>query len=420
SSNNVWDPAPIQAARLGLGDEAYLGMRMMLQRYQHYPNGRTTNSNGEFEYMGVHLSAMNESLLQSYNDKIRVFPALPTETNFVSKFTLLASGGFLVSSEKAANEIKYVGIKSLNGKPATVVNPWGTQAVQVRRMSDNVVITTTSSSEFTFNTSAGAVYVVERTAKPFANFEHTQLTGTANQDVKSLSGTNSKLGLDANGGRATITTFFEDSNYGGAAKTLATGSYTTAQLTAAGIPNNWVSSVKVPLGYTVTIYDNDNFTGTQWSFTADTDFPSSTNPNANDKMSSVVIVGGSGGGGSVVKYEAENGVRTGAVGIYNDTSASGGQATDHYSNIGDSVSVANVQAGSKLVIGYCTANNPGRLSLYINGVDSGNVTFPSTSSWNTTYSTVTVTVPIPAGATIKLQRDSGDDGANIDYVGVQN
>ncbi|MFF2093094.1 carbohydrate-binding domain-containing protein [Paenibacillus sp. NPDC058174] len=424
TSNNVWDPAPIQAARLGLGNEAYLGMKMMLQRYQQYPNGRTTNSNGEFEYMGVHLLAMNESLLQSYNDKIRVFPALPTETNFVSKFTLLASGGFLVSSEKAANEIKYVGIKSLYGKPATVINPWGTQAVQVRRTSDNTVVSTSSSAEFTFNTTAGAVYVVERTAKPFSSFEHTQLTATANQGVKALSGTNSKLGLDANGGRVTITTFYEDSNYSGTARTLAPGSYTTAQLAAAGIPDNWVSSIRVPLGYTVTIYDNDNFTGTQWIFTADTDFPSSTNPNANDKMSSVVISSGNGGGGgnggnTGVKYEAENGTRTGTVGIYDDAAASNGKATDHFSNVGDSVSIANVQAGSKLVIGYCTANNPGRLSLYINGVDSGNITFPSTSTWNTTYSTATVTVAIPAGATIKLQLDSGDSGANIDYITVE-
>ena len=41
-------------------------------------------------------------------------------------------GGFLVSSEREGGETKYVGIKSLNGSPAKIVNPWGTQPVQVR------------------------------------------------------------------------------------------------------------------------------------------------------------------------------------------------------------------------------------------------------------------------------------------------
>jgi alpha-L-fucosidase 2 len=191
---NIWACDHIQAARLGMGDNCYNGMKLMLQNYQNYPNGRTSNTNGEFECIGLHLSAINEALLQSYNDKIRVFPALPSDTNFVSKFTLLAKGGFLVSSEKEANEIKYVGIKSLYGNQATIVNPWGTQQVQVRRVSDNAIVLTTSSSEFNVGTSANEIYVVERTAKPLSGYSYEQLTGTANQGVKSLSGTNSSLG----------------------------------------------------------------------------------------------------------------------------------------------------------------------------------------------------------------------------------
>ncbi len=190
----IWDPGAIQAARLGRGDDAYYGMRTMLQRYQSYPNGRTNDTNGEFEYLGVHLSAINESLLQSYNDKIRVFPAIPGEASFNSKFTLLASGGFLVSSEREGGEIKYAGLKSLYGNPATVVNPWGTQQVRVRRAADNAVVMTGSGSELSFATSAGAVYIVERTAKPLSSYTFQQLTGTPNQGAKALNGTNCRLG----------------------------------------------------------------------------------------------------------------------------------------------------------------------------------------------------------------------------------
>jgi hypothetical protein len=192
---NVWANDAVQAARLGLGDQAYQGMKTMLQKYQNYPNGMTNNTNGVFEYLGVHLSALNESLLQSYNDKIRVFPAVPADSTFVGKFTLLAKDGFLVSSEREAGEIKYVGLKSLYGKQATVVNPWGTQQVRVRRTSDNAIITTSSAAEITFATAANTVYVVERTAKPLSSYSSTRLTGTANQGVKTLRNTASTLGL---------------------------------------------------------------------------------------------------------------------------------------------------------------------------------------------------------------------------------
>ena len=192
---NVWANDAVQAARLGLGDQAYQGMRTMLQKYQNHPNGLTDNDNGVFEYLGVHLSVMNEALMQSYNDKIRVFPAVPGDSGFVGKFTLLAKDGFLVSSEREAGEIKYVGLKSLYGNQARVVNPWGTQQVQVRRASDNAIVASGASGEISFGTSANTAYIVERAAKPFSGYSATTLTGTANQDVKSLRNTASTLGI---------------------------------------------------------------------------------------------------------------------------------------------------------------------------------------------------------------------------------
>jgi len=191
---NIWANDAVQAARLGLGDAAYAGMKTMLNKYQAYPNGMTDNDNGVFEYLGVHLCAMNESLLQSYDGKIRVFPAIPNDPAFINKFTLLAKGGFLVSSERENNEIKYVGIKSLYGQTAVVENPWGTQPVQVRRASDNAILATSSSSEVGFATAANTIYVVERTAKPLSSYTYEQLTGTANQSAKVLAATRCSLG----------------------------------------------------------------------------------------------------------------------------------------------------------------------------------------------------------------------------------
>jgi alpha-L-fucosidase 2 len=276
--SNVWANDAAQAARLGLGDQAYKGMKFMLKQYQNYPNGLTNNTNGVFEYLGIHLVAMNESMMQSYDDKIRVFPAVPSIGGFVGRFTLLAKDGFLVSSEREGGEIKYVGLRSLYGKQARVVNPWGTQQVQVRRTSDDAIITTSSAAEMIFATAANINYVVERTTKPLSSYPATTLAGTQNNGVKSLSGTGSTLGKAGAGGP----TFYSKINYGGTAVQLGAGDYDIARLQAAGIANDSVSSIRVPSGYTITAYADGDFSGRSWTFSAD-------NPNLNNTGSSDTI-----------------------------------------------------------------------------------------------------------------------------------
>jgi len=87
-------------------------------------------------------------------------------------------------------------------------------------------------------------------------------------------------------------TFYQDYNYAGAAsQALAAGSYTTAQLAAQGVVNDWASSVRVPSGYTVTLYQNDNFSGTSWTVTSDTPNFGALSPSANDQVSSVIVRG---------------------------------------------------------------------------------------------------------------------------------
>ncbi|MBC8060048.1 MAG: glycoside hydrolase family 16 protein [Clostridiaceae bacterium] len=80
--------------------------------------------------------------------------------------------------------------------------------------------------------------------------------------------------------------FYKDINYGGTAVTLQKGNYTQAQMSAAGLPNDWMSSLKVPSGWIVDVYQNDNFTGTKWTYTASSLWVGSA---VNDQMSSVKI-----------------------------------------------------------------------------------------------------------------------------------
>ncbi|HOD15589.1 MAG TPA: hypothetical protein PKI31_12750, partial [Spirochaetota bacterium] len=67
---------------------------------------------------------------------------------------------------------------------------------------------------------------------------------------------------------------------------LAEGTYTTAQLVAAGISDNNITSIKVPFGYKVTMYDNDGFTGTTWVKTSSDRF---IDGEGHDEVSSLKI-----------------------------------------------------------------------------------------------------------------------------------
>jgi Right handed beta helix region len=91
-------------------------------------------------------------------------------------------------------------------------------------------------------------------------------------------------------GGSTGVTFYQNSNYGGAAsQVLPVGTYTLSQLAARGMPNDWASSVRVPAGRTVIMYSDDNFSGTSWTRTSDTPDFSTLSPNANDVVSSVKV-----------------------------------------------------------------------------------------------------------------------------------
>lgn len=67
-----------------------------------------------------------------------------------------------------------------------------------------------------------------------------------------------------------IAIFYKDCNYTGAfAVGLNAGSYTKAQLTAKGITDKDISSIKITPGYEVVLYKNDNLSGASAGYTAD-------------------------------------------------------------------------------------------------------------------------------------------------------
>ena len=176
---NIWTVTAIQAARLGLGDEATDIMKGMIQAKQNHINGICDDTNGKFEANGIHVGTINEMYLQSYNNQIRVFAGVPSDSNFKGKFTLLAKGGHLVTSEYENGSVKYIGIKSQLGGDAVVISPWADESVKVNGEPAAVV-----DGKITIPTQAGEVYTIERDSDPLSAYTKIQLTGTANMNEK--------------------------------------------------------------------------------------------------------------------------------------------------------------------------------------------------------------------------------------------
>lgn len=66
-----------------------------------------------------------------------------------------------------------------------------------------------------------------------------------------------------------VVTVYQDCNYGGTAVGLPLGDYTMTQLASRGVPNDWISSLKVSAGYEIVVYQNENFAGASQTFRAD-------------------------------------------------------------------------------------------------------------------------------------------------------
>jgi len=152
-----WDPLPIVLARLGLRDELSQVLDMWPDRWQFFVNGfghygprdlspadtalphgmmmvRDAAGDAKFpfpaspfrhmgmEAMSVLACAMNESLLQSHDGVIRVAPAIPRDHR--ARFTLHATGGFVVSSEIEQGAPQWIHVAAPFANTCRIENPW--------------------------------------------------------------------------------------------------------------------------------------------------------------------------------------------------------------------------------------------------------------------------------------------------------
>jgi alpha-L-fucosidase 2 len=108
-------------ATLGDGDNA------IDQIHRHMADARFVRPNTQYiegdpviECSIVLNRSLQDMLLQSWGDKINVFPALPKAWDATVFHDLRAEGAFLVSAERKAGQTRWVRVKSLAGEPCRI------------------------------------------------------------------------------------------------------------------------------------------------------------------------------------------------------------------------------------------------------------------------------------------------------------
>jgi len=223
-----WDPVPIVMARLGMAEELGVILQRYPERWQIYCNGwghispeqETRDEAANYfrtnmvrdrnmpigtadrfpspmwpfrhmsmESMSVLATAMNESLLQSYDGSLRIAPAIPADRS--CRFTLHAVGGFIVSSEIQSGKIQWICIKSKTGNTFRLYLPWEKAMVY----SDPKGLVQVSGEIVEIQTQMGEVVIILPAGKNPETW--TQLTENPgqNEDVRYHSSGKSQLGL---------------------------------------------------------------------------------------------------------------------------------------------------------------------------------------------------------------------------------
>jgi len=108
------------------------------------------------EMIGI-VGLVNEFLLQSVQNKIRLFPCWPRDCGDAKFFRLRAQGGFIVSAEFTDGQVVSATIESASGRQLQLLSPWKTIYVNGRKTvidSDGLV---------TLNTKPGQVFLFTET-----------------------------------------------------------------------------------------------------------------------------------------------------------------------------------------------------------------------------------------------------------------
>ncbi|MFB7668689.1 ricin-type beta-trefoil lectin domain protein [Kitasatospora sp. NPDC056138] len=206
---NDWSFDAVDAAHLGLGSRVAADLTALTQKYQTYPTGMANlwgQSGGTEPYIEQAANvalAVNESLIQDYDDLLRIAPALPP--GWDADGTQYIHGGSTVSVQVHGGVIGTVGIRAGSTGTITMRSPWPGQSVSVVDGTDRttVVVSPTTAGQFSIRATAGRSYLVQQVAAPVSGMTFSQVTGTPATKASHLG--NVQIGLDRALGTGQIT-----------------------------------------------------------------------------------------------------------------------------------------------------------------------------------------------------------------------
>lgn len=138
--------AAAMLARMGRAEEAEQWFEKWLNdKTINFPMSPTTMYAEAGPVIETPLSgaeSLQEFLLQSWGDKIRIFPSVPKDWPGVSFYRMRTEGAFLVSACRVAGETKTIKIESLVGAPCRIqtdlLNPQTDRPVHLQKVGPNL------------------------------------------------------------------------------------------------------------------------------------------------------------------------------------------------------------------------------------------------------------------------------------------
>jgi alpha-L-fucosidase 2 len=187
-----WSFDPVQAARLGLGDEVRSMLHKVTEDSQHSINGLANwdTEFGEFyvEQVCVVADALQEALVQDYDGLIRLAPATPSGWSIDG--SVYVRGKTRVDVQVRAGRVATAVIEAGTTQSLRIRNPWSGEPVDVLSSpameKTEKIVSAATGPVIRFRAIAGTRYLLQRHDDPIASSNFLAVSGTQAVTAKRL------------------------------------------------------------------------------------------------------------------------------------------------------------------------------------------------------------------------------------------
>lgn len=182
-----WSADPVQAARLGLASEVKTSLVELTKRYQAAPSGLaqfTIPQEFYVEQIGVVADALQNGLVQDYDDLLRIAPAWPKDWNADGSVSIAHGGRVYVQID--GGQVMTVGIKAGDAQDLKVRNPWPGRSVRVVDAVSGAVVKLSAEAVFTIPMQSGKAYLIEPLSGTQTNLQFSPVSGVPATEPKQL------------------------------------------------------------------------------------------------------------------------------------------------------------------------------------------------------------------------------------------